>query len=168
MIVLFYVDDVLVLYHKNHEEQGKQVIAGLKQAYEFKDQGDIEHYLGIRVIRDRKNRKIYLSHDAYIEKIAKRFNLTEDACPSMPLPQVELRKYQGQATKAEVKEYQEKVGSLLYAAITIRLDVAFASSQLSYFLTNPSPVHRVAVNHAIRYLYSIRFLGIAYSGFNEG
>ena len=63
-----------------------------------------------------------------------------------------------------MKRYQEKVGTLLYTAITIRPDVAFATSQLSQFLTNPGPEHFAAVNWAIRYLYGTRFLAIEYSG----
>jgi len=102
-------------------------------------------------------------HDTYIEKIAKKFHLIDGKCTSTPLPILELKKYARQAPPRQVKEYQEKVGSVLYTAIMIRLDVAYAASLLSQFLTNPGPEHHAAVNWTIKYLYGTRFLGIQYS-----
>jgi hypothetical protein len=56
--------------------------------------------------------------------------------------------------------YQEKVGLLLYIAIMIRPDVAFAAAVLSQFLTNPAPEHFIAIDWALRYLFGTRFLAI--------
>ena len=85
-------------------------------------------------------------HDTYIEKITKRFGLLDGKCPSTPLPFFELKKNEGQATKAQIKQYQERVGSVLYTAIMIRPDVAFTAAQLSRFFINPSEDHFTAVN----------------------
>jgi len=56
------------------------------------------------------------------------------------------------------------VGSILYIAVTVRIDVARAAAQLSRFLTNPSPLHHKAANQCILYLYVTRFLAIEYNG----
>ena len=53
---------------------------------------------------------------------------------------------------------------MLYTAIMIRPDVAFAAAQLSHFLTNPSEEHMAAVNWTIGYLWGTRFLAIQYGG----
>jgi hypothetical protein len=45
--------------------------------YEFKDLGDLKWFLGVRIIRDRPSRKLWLCQDAYISKIASRFHLTQ-------------------------------------------------------------------------------------------
>jgi len=37
--------------------------------------GELEHFLGIRVIRDRPNYKLWLLQDSYIEKLEKKFNI---------------------------------------------------------------------------------------------
>lgn len=160
--VVFYVDDYLVIYHKRDQQEARRVIDGLAQAYEVKAQGAAEWYLGVRIVRDRAAGHIYLTHDSYIEKIAKRFGLTERKSPSIPLPSVPLKKYEGVATKEQIKAYQERVGSLLYSAIMIRADVAFSSAQLSHFLTNPGPEHLDAVEQGISYLYGSRTLSIRY------
>lgn len=80
---------------------------------------------------------------------------------------IPLMKYSGTATKSEIKRFQELVGSILYTAIMIRPDVAFAAAQLSLFLTNPGPEHHKAGLQGIRYLWSTRYLGIRYGGETE-
>jgi hypothetical protein len=117
----------------------------------------------VRVVRDRAARKLWLVYNTYIEKITKRFDLFDGKCPSTPLLFFELKKNEGQASKEQIKQYQERVRSVLYTAIMIRPDVAFAAAQLSRFLINPSEDHFTAVNWTIRYLFRTRFLGIIYS-----
>jgi hypothetical protein len=67
-------------------------------------------------------------HNTYIEKIAKRFDLLNGKCPSTPLPFFELKKNEGQAIKEQIKQYQQRVGLVLYTAIMIRPNVAFAAA----------------------------------------
>jgi hypothetical protein len=164
-IIVFFVDDVLILYHKDDQTLTDELVSGLNKAYEMREMGNIEWFLGIRVIRDRAARKVWLVHDGYIEKIAKKFGQDQAKCPSTPLPGVELVTRTGsQAHPMYVKLYQEKVGSVLYTAIMIRPDIAFAAAILSRFLTNPSPEHMTAVGWTIAYLWGTRFLAIEYGG----
>jgi hypothetical protein len=122
----------------------------------------------MEIIRVRNEHRIMLCHASYIEKITKRFGLTEqNIVPTIPIPVVPYMKFEGTATAIQIKLYQETIGSLLYTAIMIRLDVAFAASMLSRFLTNPSPAHQEAAFQAIRYLYHTRFLCIQYGGSTE-
>ena len=167
IFVLFYVDDVLILNHRDDQEKADSLIHDLGRKYELRDLGDVEWFLGVRVIRDRVAQKIWLVHDTYIEKIAKKFGLDTWKCPSTPLPGLQLVKSEGDpAPSSRIKEFQEKVGSLLYSGIMIRADVAYAAAQLSHFLTNPSDEHISAVNWAIMYLWGTRFLAIMYGGEN--
>jgi hypothetical protein len=157
------VDDIIVLYHKDNREQCTRLIEDLKKEWEFTDQGPAEWFLGIRIQRDRARRKVYLCHDAYIEKVAKRFGLDGSTrYPTIPIPVEGLSKRTTQASKEEVKRYQEKVGSLLYTAITVRPDVAYAASSLSRFLTNPAPEHEKAVDQALRYLLGTKEVSLQY------
>ena len=89
--------------------------------------------------------------------------MIDGKCPSTPLPGLEFRKYEGQASKRQIKEYQEKVDFVLYTTIIIRPDIAFATSILSQFLTNPGPEYLTAVNWTIKYLFGTRFLAIQYN-----
>jgi hypothetical protein len=83
--------------------------------------------------------------------------------PSTLLPGIDFRRYSSQAHPYQIKVYQEKVGLLLYTAIIIRPDIAFAALVLFQFLTNPAPEHFIAIDWALRYLFGIRFLAIQYN-----
>ena len=135
----------------------------LKKAYKLRDMGDIEWFLGVRILRDRTNKTISLVHDTYIDKIAHKFALNDWKTPSTPLPMVDLVKNTAEARPDFIKRYQEKVGSVIYTAVMIRPDVAYAAALLSHFLTNPSEQHMEAVDWTIRYLYGTRFQGIQYT-----
>jgi hypothetical protein len=54
------------------------------------------------------------------------------------------------------------VGSLMYAAILTRPDIAFAVQTLSQFNLNPGPAHLTAVKRVFRYLRATLDLGILY------
>ncbi len=47
LIVIFYIDDVLVLYHRNNKEKAIALIAKLNKAYKLRPLGDIKWFLGI-------------------------------------------------------------------------------------------------------------------------
>ena len=71
--------------------------------------------------------------------------------------------YEEKAFSQEIHLYQCKVGSILYAAIITRPDIARTASKLSEFLQNPSPRHHAAVDQAITYLYGTKTLAIEFS-----
>jgi hypothetical protein len=71
--IFFYMNDILYLYHKNNTLDANEIIRALKTKYEIKNEKGVKWFLGIRIIRDKKARKIFLLHDAYIEKIAAKF-----------------------------------------------------------------------------------------------
>jgi hypothetical protein len=50
------------------------------------------------------------------------------------------------ASYKRITKFQRKIGSLLYAAVITRLDIAFAVSRLSRFMTNPRPKHHEAAD----------------------
>jgi hypothetical protein len=72
----------------------------------------------------------------------------------------ELLKSETQATKKSIAVYQQKVGSVLFAAISTRPDIAFAVSRLARHNLNPSDIHHSAVDRVIQYLYSTRSYAI--------
>lgn len=57
-----------------------------------------------------------------------------------------------------------KIGSLLYAAVYTRPDIAFAVSRLARFNLNPSEKHHEAAQRGIRYLLHTRNYGLILGG----
>jgi hypothetical protein len=53
---------------------------------------------------------------------------------------------------------------LLFATISIRPDIAFATSQLAKFLNNLSLAHHKAADRALMYLYNTRQLSLRFGG----
>jgi hypothetical protein len=163
LLVLFFVDDFVTICHPNHRGELVKFKEALLQRYEMRDFGELNWFLGIRIVRDRQQRKLWLCQDSYVDKITHRYHLEDMRPPRTPMsPATVLERFDGQATAKEIHLYQQK-GSLLYAAIVTRPDVAGAASKLSEHLLNPSPKHFEAVDKAISYLYGTRTLAIEYS-----
>ena len=160
-----YVDDFLII-GKNREKIDK-IKAELRSKFDLEDLGAANYFLGVRIVRNRPAKKIYLCQDAYIKQILERFSLencvTTD-CPSAAGSEVHMLKFEGTASKEKISEYQSKIGSLLYLAIHTRPDIAFQCSTLSRFLTNPSPQHMKAANRIFQYLAGTKNLCIVYDG----
>jgi hypothetical protein len=65
---------------------------------------------------------------------------------------VKLKPQEGLADPAEINKFQRKIGSLLFAAVTTQPDIAFATSRLAQFLSNPGPQHHEAADQVLLYL----------------
>src|SRR5580700_1247952 len=98
---------------------------------------ETNHFLGIRILRDRPNRKLWLIQDSYIENFAHKFNITVAKAPKTPLPATTPQLYSGQATPQQTYGYQQRIGSLNFPAVVTRPDIARACSKLSEYLQNP-------------------------------
>lgn len=133
------------------------------EKFEFKDMGDLKWFLGIRVIRDRDDRKLWLCQDSYLENLAKKFDLTGSVRFKTPMGVEELLPNEGLATPEFQLLYQQKIGSIIYPSIITRPDVAFACNKLSQFLQNPSKAHMVAADRIILYLNGTRTYAIEFS-----
>lgn len=95
-----------------------------------------------------------------------KFNLQQKS-HSTPLPQEDLLPATTQATEQEIYAYQQRIGSINFAAVTSRPDIAQASSRLSEFLKNPSPLHLAYANRVIEYPLGTKTLAISFSGLWE-
>jgi hypothetical protein len=85
-------------------------------------------------------------------------------CHDTPMAAVELKPYTGYATPSEVNKYQRKIGSFLFAAVTIRPDIAFATSRLACFLTNLSTKHHNAADRVLLYLLKTKWMVLQLGG----
>ncbi len=158
LILLFYVDDILVAYDPKHQDRMDQFEVNLMKKYELWQLGEAEHFLGIRIIRDKSLRKLWLVQDSYIDKLAERFNITvKSKPPKMPLPSTELVPYDGTATAQQTYTYQQHIGSVNFAAVISRPDISKSISTLSQFLQNPSEIHLAAVDQTLEYLVRTKY-----------
>lgn len=59
----------------------------LPQPFYLRSDGDARYFLGMRIIRDREQRKIWLLQDTYIAKLGEKYNITVGSKPpKTPIP----------------------------------------------------------------------------------
>jgi hypothetical protein len=136
----------------------------------MKDLGKASYVLGIRILRDRKNKRIALSQDSYIEKILSRFAMQNSKKGQLPFRQgIHLSKEHSPKTPTDI-DYMKKVpyasvvGSLMYAILCTRPDICYAVGIVSRYQSNPGPKHWIAVKHILKYLRRTRDYMLIYSG----
>jgi hypothetical protein len=134
---------------------GTEVKSGLfTNAFEITNLGELRWFYSIEIIRNRTERKIWLSQSDYIDKIAKRFEIstTERPCKT-PLPVNYVIAAATEEVEAKVaKAYIERVGSLNWLAMQTRPDIAKALLLLSEHLKAPTKDAFRCADYCIRYL----------------
>ncbi|OJT06658.1 Retrovirus-related Pol polyprotein from transposon TNT 1-94 [Trametes pubescens] len=154
IIIVIHVDDCFLVTN------GKLLMAGLKaqlaQHYKIVDLGEARWLLGYEIRRNRSARTVSLSQTAYIDTLLSRFNITDAHPISVPLdPHTNLFNYTlDNDERAEMRNrpYAQLIGSLMYAAVTTRPDILFATSTLEHFMADPVTIHWEAAKHVLRYL----------------
>ena len=74
MILLLYVDDMLIVGHDAGKTE--KLKREHSKSFAMKDLGPAKKILGRKIIRDRKKKELWLSHEGYIEKVLERFNMS--------------------------------------------------------------------------------------------
>ena len=145
MFLVLYVDDILLI--GNDVGALLSVKVWLSKQFDMKDLGEASYILGIKVIRDRKNRMLALSQATYIDEVLARFSmqnsikgflpfrhgitLSKDQCPKTP----------DEIEKIKIVPYASAVGSLMYVMRCTRPDICFVVGMVSRYQSNPGQEH---------------------------
>ena len=96
-MLIFYVNNFLIVYQSKDQVYFDEFEKKLLDWYDFQALGEAEHFLGIRIIWDRPNQKLWLIQDSYIDKIAKKYNIYINKALKTLIPLKELEQYIGNA-----------------------------------------------------------------------
>ena len=124
----------------------------------MKDLGSAKQILGMKISRDKKNKKLWLSQERYIEKVLERFNMSKAKAVCSPLAgHLKLSSKKCPTSEKDIKEvskvpYAFAIGSLMYAMVCTRPDIAHAVGVVNRFLSNHGKEHWEAVKWTLRYL----------------
>jgi hypothetical protein len=88
--------------------------------------------------------------------------------PAVPLSKSQCPTKLEDIAKMKSIPYREAVGSLMYAAMGTRPDIAFATSTVAQFCENPGWVHWEAVKRIYKYLLGTKKLELTYGGEQRG
>ncbi|KAL5841649.1 hypothetical protein ACOSQ3_012252 [Xanthoceras sorbifolium] len=156
IILLLYVDDMLVAGSDMQEIMNLK--RELSKQFAMKDLGAAKQILGMRIKRDTKSETLLLSQAEYIKKVLSRFNMQDAKPVSTPLG-VHFRLSKEQSPKTEEERthmakvpYASAIGSLMYAMVCTRPDIAQVVGAVSRYMNNPGKIHWEAVKWILRYL----------------
>ena len=83
--LLLYVDDMLVSAATLEEVQG--IKDQLKIQFEMKDLGSASRILGMDIVRNRNEGKLWLTQRDYISRVLKKFQIDSSKTVTIPLAQ---------------------------------------------------------------------------------
>ncbi|KAM1487717.1 hypothetical protein ACFX2I_001756 [Malus domestica] len=148
----------------------KKLKEELSKSFDMKDLGPAKQILGMEIIHDRKSKKLWLSQEKYVERVLERFNMKAAKPVSSPLANhIKLSKESCPKTyeekeKMAVVPYSSAVGSIMYAMVCTRPDIAHAVGVVSRFLSNPGKDHWEAVKWILRYLKGTSKMCLCFGG----
>ncbi len=157
IICFFYLDDIVFTFKKDQRDEIERTVASISKALRIERKRELEWFLGLHVIRDRSKRALWLLQKSYIMKICNDLapSTSTSQLPSTPMEILQLLAVPDteDITDASQTLYKWKLGSLLFAAIATRPDIAFAVSRLSRFNQPPGMQHHEAADRVFQYLF---------------
>ena len=151
MIVLVYVDDLILA--SNSPTMLQQFKAVMEAEFKMSDLGEASLFLGLQLVRDRKQRVMRLMQTRYAEDVLRRFGMEESKPISTPMvPHSPLAKGEEVVSAEDKAWYRSAVGSLMYLMVSTRPDLAYAVGAVSKYVEAPSPDHVAAVKRILRYV----------------
>ena len=98
---------------------------------------------------------LHLDQKAYLEKVLQEAQIINKNSKSTKMPMNDescIRPINPKNKQTDRKPYQKKVGLVMYAAINMRPDIAFAVEKLSQYMVDPARHHEQAMKYLMRYL----------------
>lgn len=165
--ILLYVDDMLLAGPSMKEVQ--KIKDELQSCFDMK----AKKILGMDILRNRSSGELWLTQSDYIERVLKRFNMSNVKEAATPLSQsFKLSKSQAPKSKQESLEmdqipYASVVGSIMYIMICTRPDLSHALSVTIRYMSDPGKDHWSALKWVLRYLKGSSSYGILFKRSNK-
>ena len=142
---MLYVDDILLA--SNDLGMLHETKYMLARSFDMKDLGEASFMLGIEIHRDRSRHTLGLSQKGYIDSVLERSNIQN--CKPRDVLVIKGDKFnKDQCPKIEIKptemndrRFGSALGSLMYAQVCTRSDIAFIVGVLGRYQSNPMNDH---------------------------
>src|SRR5438270_549399 len=168
LILTLYVDDILMA--SNDKKLISETKVWLSSQFDMKDMGKAAYVLGVKILRDRSRRTLGLSQETYVRKVLERFNMSKAKPIDTPviknhdLSLKDCPKTPADKAKMASVPYASAIGSLMYAMVCTRPDLAYAVGLLSWFQSDLGIPHWNAVKKVLRYLVGTTNYTLCYGG----
>ncbi|CAI7899826.1 unnamed protein product [Closterium sp. NIES-54] len=161
--MVVYVDDILIFSPSS--DLVKEVMLKLQDKFKCKALGDVSFYLGLHIERDVEKRCMRVHQQKYLKALAANFGQSEGHATT-PFPSG-FKCVKGPEEESvgeeERRRFHSLVGSLMYAAVNTRPDVAFATRQLARVVQCPNEEQVAAGMRLAKYLGQTLIVGLQYS-----
>ncbi|CAM9532680.1 unnamed protein product [Heterosigma akashiwo] len=147
-----YVDDLVI------SSSDPSVVRDLKlpfaSRFKITDFGSLTQILGIKVVKNRRNKCFFLSQASFVKDAIAKFGL--DFLPAVRTPMdhtADLPPTPGYVCSLpDANKYHSMVGTLAWLSNWTRPELAFAVHKLQRSQSNPEPKHFEAAECVFRYL----------------
>ncbi|CAI7909184.1 unnamed protein product [Closterium sp. NIES-54] len=161
--MVVYVDEILIFSPSS--DLVKEVMLKVQDKFKCKALGDVSFYLGLHIERDVEKRCMRVHQRKYLEALAANFGQSEGHVAT-PFPSG-FKCVKGPEEESvgeeERRRFHSLVGSLIYAAVNTRPDVAFATGQLARVVQFHNEEQVTAGMRVAKYLGQTATVGLQYS-----
>jgi hypothetical protein len=170
LILYVHVDDQAIAGRTSEEID--IFIDTLHRRFPCKRQGNLQHFLGMEIHRNRNKRTIWITQSQYTDRILEKFNLleckTRDIPMSPSIPTTLVDPSDADIAAAQELPYRELTGSLQYLSTMTRPDITFAVNKMSSFNSGWTEKHFEICKGILRYIAGTRRHGIRLGGPSTG
>ncbi len=160
IFLLTYVDDILIISQDptSVEDTKLKILA----AFDARDLGAANCFLGIDIIRDRSKHTITLSQGRLTNDLLSKHGM--DICKPLSTTLSTSTKLSKAGEPLDTSEhgYAQLIGSLMYLSVCTRPDIAQAVGALARHMSAPTATHWRAAKGVLRYIAGTADYGIIY------
>ena len=136
------------------------IFEAIKAKFRVSSEGRLDNFLGIKVEQERLGGAFELSMSEYVDKMFTRYKMSVKQSVLTPM----VENFQAQLEEAPLADeqfvedfcYSEKIGSLLFLMVCIRLDIAFAVCLLARYCNKVSKVACAGVTRVLQYVFNTK------------
>jgi hypothetical protein len=130
----YLVDGLLVFSHGLDETT--EIKAQMTCGFEMNDFREVDRFLGMEIEYDRKQRLISLGQTNYVSKILDQFGMDESHAVTTPVAtEIRLETTIDTDKHFDTMISQSAIGSLMYAMLRTRPDIAYAIYLFIYLIS---------------------------------
>jgi hypothetical protein len=157
-ILIVYTNDCIIF--SKEDQIIDNLLHNLSQMFSLEDQGSVQDYLGIRIIKDPATKTISMTQPGLIDSILQDLNLLQDSKSKDTTSVGILYPDRDGIPHQDTWNYQSVIGKLNYIAQNTRPDISFAVHQCARYSSNPTALHELAVKRIGRYLLATKDKGL--------
>lgn len=166
-LLILYVDDILIAGKTNQDREDAAGI--LKKNFIMKDLGSPKVFLGITIRKLKNNEGFTLSLEDSISRVENDFGIsTTERMLNTPI----AKGFDKQTSNSPLlnekdhRLYRSLIGTLLFFANTVRLDISFSVSYFSRFLEAPTEYHMKGAKRVMQYVIQTKGFRLVYGNQN--